>query len=74
MLMFYQLLEIMLFLVFSVVLFLHFVECYVFLTGVFLTQNNSHNVLNNINHYISNDYPIKTKESNKNTNWKKEGF
>jgi hypothetical protein len=41
---------------------------------VFLTQNNSHNVLNNINHYISNDYPIKTKESNKNTNWKKEGF
>jgi len=59
----------MLFLVFSVVLFLYFVECY-----VFLTQNNSHSVLNNINHYISNDYPVKAKESNKNTNWKKEGF
>ena len=59
----------MLFLVFSVVLFLYFVECY-----VFLTQNNPHSVLNNINHYISNDYPIKTKESNKNTNWEKEGF
>jgi len=60
----------MLFLVFSVVLFLYFVECYTFLTQ----QHNSHNVLNNINHYISSDYLVKIKGSNKNINWGKEGF